>query len=280
MDVYQVQAALNGLPLGDIRYYDRIGSTNDEAARWAAAGAPHLALVVASEQTAGRGRRGRTWFSPPGSSLSFTLVIHPADPHPRFTSRFTALGALSVAASLQKHYDLPARIKWPNDVLVQQFKVCGVLAEASWIGSRLRAVVLGIGINIAPDPIMTATLARSALPLPAASLQDFLHQPVNPLEVLQCALQELISWLPQLASHTFLQAWEDRLAFRNEWVRVEQAGADPQPAVLEGNLLGLSSDGSLRLRTTAGEEIHINTGEVHLRPSSPHKPARLAAETS
>lgn len=282
MDSNQVQTALEGLPLGDIRWYEKIASTNDEATAWAGAGAPDLALVVASEQTAGRGRSGRTWLSPPGSSLSFSLVICPGHVQPSFISRFTALGAVSVAASLQAQYALPARIKWPNDVLVYGNKVCGVLAEASWQDDRLLAVILGIGINVASDPSMTAALTQSGLAFPAASLQDILHQPVDPLEVLRAVLKEMIFWLPQLETQTFLDAWETNLAFRSQWVRVEralpaQSGQESSLAVLEGELLGLAQDGSLRLRTPSGEQTLLQTGEVHLRSAKPLMSAGIAA---
>jgi len=101
--------ALDGLPLGGLRYFERIGSTNDEAAGWVGTGAPDLALVVADEQTSGRGRAGRTWFTPPGAALAFSLVLRSLPvtrgeaphSHPEIVSRLTALGALARALALR-----------------------------------------------------------------------------------------------------------------------------------------------------------------------------------
>ena len=272
MNLDQIQSALAGVPLGGIRWYEKIGSTNDEAARWAAEGAPDLALVIAAEQTAGRGRSGRTWLSPAGSSLSFSLVLRLDHLASQYASRLTALGALAVANSLQKEYHLPAVIKWPNDILIDQKKVCGILAEASWHGDNLEAVILGIGINVAPNPSMTAAIAQSAFSFPVTSLEEQLHQPIDSLDLLCSILKELNLWLPQLASQAFLHAWEANLAFLGEWVQVNWTLPNQQSTMnsfpnnpQEGLLLGLNSDGSLRLLNTSSELIHIKAGEVHLR---------------
>src|SRR3989304_5947628 len=120
MDEAVLKEVLAGLPLGSIRFYDRTGSTNDEAARWAEAGAPHLSLVVADEQTAGRGRLGRRWYTPSGSALAFSLILRgggqdaflPYMPHEAIP-RLTALGTLAVYDALRQGYDLDPQIKWP-----------------------------------------------------------------------------------------------------------------------------------------------------------------------
>jgi BirA family biotin operon repressor/biotin-[acetyl-CoA-carboxylase] ligase len=157
MDAGQVGAVLKDLPVGEIRCFEQIGSTNDEAARLVAQGAPHLTLVIAEEQTAGRGRGGNTWYSPAGASLAFSLILYPHHLEPYLLPRLTALGALAVKDALNKLYDLPAQIKWPNDVLVHRQKVCGVLAEAQFDGDQVKALVLGIGINV-PAPAQVAIL--------------------------------------------------------------------------------------------------------------------------
>ena len=152
-----LETRLADLPLGGIRYFERIGSTNDEAAAWLKQGCPDLALVVADAQSAGRGRAGRKWFTPPGAGLAFSLVLRAGDATRQLlaqgnTARLNGLGALAVCQALQEQHSLPAQIKWPNDVIVNGRKLAGVLAEAHWLGSELSAVVLGIGINLAPHP--------------------------------------------------------------------------------------------------------------------------------
>lgn len=279
MDETTLRKALANLPIVELRFFDSLGSTNDEAARWAAQGAQEYSLVVANQQTAGRGREGHQWHSPPGSSLSFSLVIRPKVTGPHVLPRLTALGALAVHDALLNKYDLPSQIKWPNDVLIQGRKVAGILAEANWDGDRLGAVVLGIGINIGEEAPTMAEKHTGPLHFPATSVSIHLGRPVDPVELLQTVLTELVSWRPRVASQDFIAAWESNLAFRGETVQIvfsESAGKDGlpsrlenrPPALQEGRIVGLAQDGSLKLRLTNGETVNVRFGEVRLRPVS------------
>lgn len=276
MDQARLLKTLSDLPLGSIKYFERVGSTNDEASAWAAQAAPDLALVVAEEQTAGRGRQGRSWITVPGASLAFSLVIYPAEKSAHILPRLTALGALAVRDALEKYYDVHALIKWPNDVLVYRRKLAGVLAEAQWIGDQLGALILGIGINIAAASVGTALRNEDGLRFPATYLEGILERPVDRLELLHHVVAELLLWRPRLASPEFLQAWEASLAFRGERVQVitgQSVNNDGLPAgleghppsVVEGMILGLAPDGSLKLRVQSGEVVAVRTGEVRLR---------------
>lgn len=158
MDHGQLKQALKDLPLGAIRYYDTIGSTNREAINWVEKDAPDLAIVIADEQTEGYGRKGRKWYTAKGDALAISLVLRPlfsegsaAGPKSKDSSQIaslTALGALAVTETLRGDYNLDAKIKWPNDVLVNGYKLAGILAEAVWLGEILAAAVIGIGVNV------------------------------------------------------------------------------------------------------------------------------------
>ncbi len=274
-----IEQKLAGLNLGAVRYYDRLGSTNDEAAAWAEQGAPDLALVVADEQTAGRGRSGRKWFTPPAVGLAFSLVLRLVEKEKEALAlpRLTALGALAAADALEARYGLPALIKWPNDVLIWRRKVAGVLAEAHWNGDELAALILGIGINIAPASVHEISRREPQLRFPATSVEDCLGRPVDRLDVLAAVLEKLVEWRRRLASPEFLLAWEERLAFRGEWVQIlpgDSRGKDGLPANLEGLALpwlegqieGLAVDGGLILRSRDGEAVTVRLGEVRLLP--------------
>ena len=276
MDQTRLQKALSDLPLGGIKYFERVGSTNDEASVWAAQAAPDLSLVVAEEQTAGRGRQGRSWITVPGSSLAFSLVIYPAEKSAHILPRLTALGALAVRDTFEKYYGVHALIKWPNDILVYRRKLAGVLAEAQWIGDQLGALILGIGINIAAASVGTALRNEDGLRFPATYLEGVLERPVDRIELLHYVVAELLRWRPRLASPEFLQVWEASLAFRGERVQVitgHSVGKDGLPAglegyppsVVEGMILGLAPDGSLKLRIQSGEVVTVRAGEVRLR---------------
>src|SRR5512138_3442617 len=125
MNQNQLRKVLSKLPLGDVRYFDSIGSTNNEALAWATSGAKDLSLVIADEQTAGRGRLDRKWFTPKGTALAFSLILRPAAEDQPFLMRIVGLAALAVADALRTR-GLAAQIKWPNDVLLEGRKVAGI----------------------------------------------------------------------------------------------------------------------------------------------------------
>ena len=120
-----------GLPLAGVRAVQQTGSTNDDALLLATQGALDGWLVLAEEQTQGRGRSQRRWVTATGPALAFSLLLRPSALEQAYIGRFTALGALSVQQVLSE-LGLSAQIKWPNDVLVNGKKVCGVLAETLW----------------------------------------------------------------------------------------------------------------------------------------------------
>jgi BirA family biotin operon repressor/biotin-[acetyl-CoA-carboxylase] ligase len=268
MDQSNLEQALSGLHLAEIRFYSSLDSTNDFATDWARNGACDASLVVADRQQKGRGRLGRTWVTVPGEALAFSLVLRPT-PYEQtqggsILSRFSGLGALAVCQALRTHYQLPATIKWPNDVLVAGKKICGVLAEAQWIGSRPTALILGIGVNIG----IRAVPPQNALRFPATSLQAESGMTPARWLVLRQFLAEILHWRSVLMEPVFLRSWQENLAYLGEWVQlmtITQAG-EPGVLLAQGQLLGLDLDGAVRLRTLAGEEISHRSGEIQLRP--------------
>jgi BirA family biotin operon repressor/biotin-[acetyl-CoA-carboxylase] ligase len=235
--------------------------------------APDLALVIADEQTAGRGRAGRQWYTPPGSALAFSLVFYPHILEAHALPQLTALGALAVQTALKERYFLPTMIKWPNDVIIGRSKIAGVLAEAHWMGEQLTGVILGIGINIASPSAIQVAAKISAMDLPVTCMQDAAGRPVDRLMVLHDVLKELLIWRPQLGTSNFISAWEAALAFRDEWVIIDQDGGngsrireDSSPPILQGKILGLAENGSLILTLTNGDTVTLQSGEIRIRP--------------
>lgn len=258
MDQAQLEKTLEDLPLVKFAYFKSVGSTNDIAAEWARQGMHGLSLVVADEQTRGRGRSGRQWFTPPDSALAFSLLLDGDPKVPEQLGRATGLGALAVCEALETLYKLSPQIKWPNDVLVEGKKVCGVLAEALWSGKRLGALVLGIGINIAASSVPP----QAALNFPAACLQDFASQDVRRPALLRAILEHILSWRARMSHPDFIAAWGDRLAYRGQAVHVE---INPGHHV-EAELLGLAEDGQLKLRLPSGATRVFAVGEIRLPP--------------
>lgn len=131
-----------------VYYFDKTGSTNIDAKKFAAGGAPHGTLVVADDQENGRGRRGRTWQSPAGSNVYFTIVLRPAF-EPDKASMLTLVMAMSVAEAIGEYCGIKAQIKWPNDIVIHKKKVCGILTEMEIAleTNDIQYVVIGVGIN-------------------------------------------------------------------------------------------------------------------------------------
>ena len=183
------------------------GSTNDIVQTLADAGAPHGAVAVAFAQTAGRGRQGRTWFSPPGAGLYMSVLIR----NGAIAPLLTLAGGVAVAEGIRRATGLPPAIKWPNDIVVsdssapgRRRKLAGLLAEGSTAESGVQHVVLGIGINVRPADYPPALLNR------VTSLEHELGRPVDTglltAEIL-AALNEEVAALETGGHELVLERW-------------------------------------------------------------------------
>lgn len=265
---------LEGLPLGGVRIFDSIDSTNSEAARWIDQGAPDMGLVLADEQTQGKGRLGRDWFTPPGAALAFSLVLHHMDDGYGYEvskefqainlMRITGLGAVAICEALETEFDLFARIKWPNDVLLLGRKTAGILVETSWQGGRALASILGIGINVDAGSVPLDERVN----FPATCVENALDKPVDRYELLRSVLESIVRWRPQLSDPAFIQAWDERLAYKNDWVGIFDDTGSVQVATRQGKLIGLDNHGRLKLQDEPGSEFFLISGELSLRAAS------------
>jgi len=257
MNQNKLKKTLSKLPLGDVQYFDSIGSTNSQALAWATSRAKDLSLVIADEQTAGRGRLDRKWFTPLGTALAFSLILRPTAHEMPHLTRIVGLAALAVADSLRTRR-LSAQIKWPNDVLLNGGKVAGILVESVWSGEEVDCLVIGIGVNV----MKAAAPAADLLQFPATSLEESLGPDIKREEILHDILAGIVALRPHLASDSFIASWENALAFHGEPVQVEDGSGTP----VTGKLLGLESDGSLRLSDKHDKSITVRFGDVRLRP--------------
>jgi len=259
MNAFLIQAMAQKLGLPQALFFEVTASTNDEALRLAEAGAPDETLVAADHQTRGRGRMGRSWITQKGSALAFSLVLRPRPQERERLGLFSPLGAMSVASALED-LGLQPQVKWPNDVLLNRKKVCGILAEASWTGERLAALVVGIGVNVAPSSVPP----DEVLIYPATSVEEIAGHPVDRMVVLEAILLAFRRWRSELGSDHFIKAWQERLAFLEEEVVVQPPGQSS----LRGRLLGVDEEGNLRLQLASGEEIRLAAGDINLRPAT------------
>lgn len=233
--------------------YDIAPSTMDMALEEAKAGAIEGTLVIANEQTSGRGRCQRIWISPPGS-ISFSLVLYPkAEELPQMVM----LSALAVSRTISRLYSLPAVIKWPNDVLVRGKKVAGILVENSLQGERLLYTIVGIGINANVSQAAIATI-----PGDATSLLIELGQSVSTstlMEKLTMELDRLYRILRSGAREAIYQEWSILQTVLGKPVVVESGGHS-----YRGRAERVSLDGRLWLREECGNIVPFSSGEVSL----------------
>ena len=234
-------------------------STNRQLARMAEAGAPEGAVLIAETQTAGRGRMERTWFSPPGLNLYFSLLLRPAVDPALATTLPLLCGAVMARAVEQAAPELRARIKWPNDLWLDSKKVCGVLCEMGAEAGGLRHVVVGIGLNVnLPRARLPKLLVPTATSLRMATGRTFDRAAlmVSILDLFDAAYQQwiregLAPFLPEIAARDVL---------RGKQIAIEQHGG-----MLAGTADGIMPDGSLRLVLPDGTVQDILAGDAHLR---------------
>lgn len=267
----KVFAYFDHLPLGGIRYFNQTGSTMDEAATWLQDDAPDFALVIADEQTEGRGRLGRKWFTPPNSALAFSLILHPhTTEHFHHWTLFSGLAAVSICEVLEQRYALKPQIKWPNDILLNGKKAGGILIEAHWQGNDLMGIVIGVGINVAPSSVPPI----SAVLFPAISVEECLPSSLQPstqqidrYQLLAWILERILFWRTQIHTPLFKQNWEARLAYKNQRIQIFQdiAAQTNRIPLIEGFLVGINENGSLCIRNDQNELQEIWSGEVSLR---------------
>lgn len=239
--------------------YESLPSTNNEVARLAAQGAAEGLAVIAEEQTAGRGRLQRTWVSPKGAGLYFSILLRPRIPQERWPL-ITFMAALAVNDALWEACQLQTDIKWPNDLLASERKICGILAEV--IDTELgRAVVLGIGINLTREAFPDE-LARVAI-----SVAEAAGRRIDRETVLAALAQALSSWYELIhevdGPERILAAWTSRSSFSEGKSISVNNGED----TLTGVTRGLESDGALRVETASGEIIVVRAGDVSVRMS-------------
>jgi BirA family biotin operon repressor/biotin-[acetyl-CoA-carboxylase] ligase len=232
-------------------HLDRCASTNDEASRLAAGGAPHGTIVVAGEQTAGRGRQGRAWHSPPGDNLYLSCLLRP-DLAPRDVSGITLAAGIAVCDALN-FFSVGASLKWPNDVVAAGGKLAGILTEMSTRAHTIEHVVVGIGVdaNTIDFPPELASVATS-LRRETGAVVD-----LGALEASVCGE---------------LERWFDRFfggglgAIRDDWTSRARLGererARSGQREIEGRSVGIDDGGALQIADDDGRLHRVVAGDV------------------
>ncbi len=252
----EIKAGIGNRVVGrEVVFFEETDSTNLRAQALGDAGAVEGTVIIADRQSAGKGRLGRQWFSPPGVNLYASILLRPPI-SPRFAPQLTFVSAVAVARALEEIAGLETTVKWPNDILLNGKKVAGLLNELSAETERVHYVVLGIGVNLN----MAADEFPADLRYPATSVAIEKGETVSRLAFVRCLLHHVEHLYELYLLKGFaplLRAWESLFELTGHAAEV-----DCQERLLRGIVEGLDDDGALLLRLPSGATERILAGDV------------------
>lgn len=241
----------------EVLYFDTIDSTNTKAQELAEKGYPSGTLVVADKQESGRGRRGRSWVSPSGTGIFMTLMIKP-DINPNNASMLTLVAALAVAKAITSVTGEEALIKWPNDIVVNGKKVCGILTEMNAQFDYINHIVVGIGINVHNESFPEEISQMASSLMIEAGGKRF-HRAQIIAETMAYFEQYYDTFLKTQDLSALVREYDELLVNRNKSVRV----LDPKEP-FDGKAMGITPKGELIVDTWESRKL-VSSGEVSVR---------------
>ena len=242
-------------------YYPETGSTNDEVFRLGGCGSPEGTAVIADSQTKGKGRLQRLWHSPPGSNIYTSILLRPTFA-PDQAPRISIAAGVAVAEILSEYCQGLVQLKWPNDVLLNKKKACGILAQMKTSADGIDFVVLGIGIN--------ANIGYHQLPPDirtiATSLTIETGREIDRLELIISLYENIAKWYKELTQRGFD-------AIKEKWLNLapmisQNVQVMFRDEVVSGKALGLDDDGSLIILTVNNETVKVSAGDATILKES------------
>ncbi|MDD7206306.1 biotin--[acetyl-CoA-carboxylase] ligase [Agathobacter sp.] len=241
----------------EVLYFDTIDSTNTKAQELAEKGYPSGTLVVADKQESGKGRRGRSWVSPSGTGIFMTLMIKP-DINPNNASMLTLVAALAVAKAITSVTGEEALIKWPNDIVVNGKKVCGILTEMNAQFDYINHIVVGIGINVHNESFPEEISQMASSLMIEAGGKRF-HRAQIIAETMSYFEQYYDTFLKTQDLSALVREYDELLVNMNKAVRV----LDPKEP-FDGKAMGITPKGELIVDTWESRKL-VSSGEVSVR---------------
>ena len=238
-------------------YFDKIDSTNTKAKELAEEGHPSGTFVVADQQTAGKGRRGRSWDSLPGTGIYMTLMLKP-DINPNHASMLTLVTAMAVANAMHRVTGAEALIKWPNDIVINGKKICGILTEMSAQFDYINHIVVGIGINVHNESFPEEISQMASSLMIEAGGRRF-HRAQIIAETMSYFEQYYDTFLKTQDLSALVREYDELLVNRNKSVRV----LDPKEP-FDGKAMGITPKGELIVDTWESRKL-VSSGEVSVR---------------
>jgi BirA family biotin operon repressor/biotin-[acetyl-CoA-carboxylase] ligase len=248
----EIQFGLGTKTLGrDVRYFDSVASTMDVAFALGVEGASEGTVVCSESQTKGKGRLGRNWISPKSKGIYMSVILRP-QLMPADLTQLTLLSAVALCEAVRKFCDVPAKIKWPNDILVHNKKLAGILTESSAEMDRVRFVVIGIGINV--------NMPLSQLPPNSTSIKSETGKKSSRIVLMQEILRSLEQWYFTLGKKGFVPVitrWKELSSTLGRRVRLVDPSGD-----VEGEAVDLDQYGGLIIRGKNGVKVKRMNGDV------------------
>ena len=241
----------------EVLYFDTIDSTNTKAQELAEKGYPSGTLVVADKQESGKGRRGRSWVSPSGTGIFMTLMIKP-DINPNNASMLTLVAAIAVAKAITSVTGEEALIKWPNDIVINGKKVCGILTEMNAQFDYINHIVVGIGINVHNESFPEEISQMASSLMIEAGGKRF-HRAQIIAETMSYFEQYYDTFLKTQDLSALVREYDELLVNRNKSVRV----LDPKEP-FDGKAMGITPKGELIVDTWESRKL-VSSGEVSVR---------------
>lgn len=241
----------------NLLFFEKVDSTNNMVRTLAEQGAPEGTLVVAANQTAGKGRRGRSWSAPEGTSIAMSILLRPEFP-PERASMLTLVMAMAIARGIREVTGLDAGIKWPNDIVADGKKLCGILTEMSTEMEYIRYVVIGIGINVSMKEF------PEELKQKATSLELCLGRPVKRAPLIDACMRAFEEYYEKYLQTLDLSLLQEE--YNRELVNVEREVTVLAPAGdYTGVSHGINREGELVVELAGGEIRNVVSGEVSVR---------------
>lgn len=259
-DIYndiEIKEALNTKLIGkQLYFYDEVDSTNNIIRKLAMEGEKEGTVVVAEIQTAGKGRRGKSWQSPKGTGIWFSILLRPNITPPE-TPLLTLLAGLAVCRAIRKHTNLKAEIKWPNDILISGKKICGILTELDAEMESVHFVITGIGINVNiesfPKELQQTATSLKIEKGECISRKKILKAVIEEFEEIYLQYEKECSFLP------FMKEYKSHCINIGKELKV----LSKQPFIARG--IDITEQGELVVEKTTGERVTVLSGEVSIR---------------
>ncbi len=256
INVKTLLGLLSGCSIGkEIFFFQELGSTNLKAADLARCGAQEGTLIIADTQTAGKGRLGRAWYSPPTSNLYASFILRP-DVELAVASRITLAAGLAVAETMRSYCGEEVSLKWPNDVLIHGLKACGILTEMKYVSTRVEFIIVGIGVNINMHRADFDEDLRDR----ATSLLEETGSPIDRMEFIVRLCHRFQHWYGVYLTGDFA-------AIRDRWIILsgmigKQVLVTYGNQIEKGKVIGMDEKGSLLILNQSDVVKEIMAGDV------------------